>query len=103
MRILYKHTRVLATTIVLLAMFSCQDEHAVQEKIEPTPPFKSGIQLSYTQQETSFSTSVSKGERKNIGGVDIQSEDKEVNIFFDTKKENYSIKTKRLDGFKSKR
>jgi hypothetical protein len=42
---------------------------------------------------------VSKGERKNIGGVDIQSEDKEVNIFFDTKKENYSIKTKRLDGF----
>ncbi|NHB69264.1 hypothetical protein [Perlabentimonas gracilis] len=97
-------TGVLAFTIILLlSVSSCHEELPTKEVIESTPPFKSGIQLSYTQKETSFSTSVSKGERKNIGGVDIQSEDKEVNIFFDTKKENYSIKTKRLDGFKSKR
>ena len=91
----------LAITL-LLAMSSCQDEVPLKEVLDNAPPFESGIELSFTQKETSFSTSVSKGERQSIGGADVQAEDKTVNIFFDADKKNYSIKTKRLDGFKSK-
>lgn len=88
--------------MLLLAISSCTEDPFIQETNEPIPPFKSGIHLSYTQNETSISTSMSKGELKTIGGMSIQSENKEVNIFFDNKKENYSIKIKRLDGIKRK-
>ena len=96
-------TCTLVTAVLLLAISSCKEEPFNQEPSETPPPFKSGIELSYTQKETSISSSVSKGELKSIGGMDVQSEDKEVNIFFDNKKENYLIKTIRLDGVKSKR
>ncbi len=95
-------TCTLVATMLLLAISSCTEDPFIQETNEPIPPFKSGIQLSFTQNETSISASMSKGELKTIGGMSIQSENKEVNIFFDNKKENYSIKIKRLDGIKRK-
>ncbi|MDD2197759.1 MAG: hypothetical protein PHE03_12045 [Bacteroidales bacterium] len=95
-------TCTLVATMLLLAISSCKEDTFIQDTNESTPQFKSGIQLSFTQKETSMSTSMSKGELKIIGGVGVQSESKEVNIFFDNKKENYSMEIKRLDGVKRK-
>ena len=90
----------------LLGFISCQKEIPEQtgdkEQTEEIAerPFKSGIMLSYLAQETSFSTGAGKNEPEIMAGKSINTEEKKVNIYFDSKRENYQITTLRLDSRK---
>jgi hypothetical protein len=87
--------------ILLLSASSCVKEPHEQTAIADNP-FKTGTKLSYTVNETSFSKGMSKGDFKSVGGMDINTEKREVNMYFDKSTNMYFIKTIRLDGVKSK-
>jgi len=96
-------------SLYLFTAVSCQKDipeqnnDAEQPKKEVTEkPYESGVKLSYLVKETSYSFDAGKSEPKMMAGKSINHEDKEVTIYFDSKRENYQITTRRLDKYKGK-
>ncbi|MFO7827985.1 MAG: hypothetical protein R6V23_05150 [Bacteroidales bacterium] len=100
--------KMIALSLFLVAV-SCQKDIPEQtgnteqtEKEVTKKPFESGVELSYLVKETSYSDDAGKNEPKIMAGKSINHEEKEVNIYFDSKRENYQITTRRLNKYKEK-
>ncbi len=99
-----KYSKALALFFVMfIGIVSCVKERLENaDSSNPNIP-KAGVLLSYTENETTLSREKGKSDLKVMSGMSINSEMREVKIYFDTKGENYYFKTTRLDGSKSKR
>lgn len=96
------YTKAVALLIVLLFSFGSCLKEPNEQVANNEVPFKNGTTLSYTVKENSTSKGLSKGELKFIGGMTLNTEEREVIMYFDSKNEKYYIKTRRLDGIKSR-
>lgn len=89
--------------VLCISMVSCVKERlGSADIINPNIP-KTGKLLSFTVNETALSSEKGKSDLKVMSGMSINSEMREVKMYFDTNGENYYFKTTRLDCSKSKR
>lgn len=93
---------LIKTTLLLLAalFLGVFNSACVKEEKEINPevlPYNTGVKLSYTTQETTMSTGLSKGNEITLGGLGLNVSKKRVEIFFDETRENYQIKTRLLE------